>query len=374
MRWFQFGHICFLFIGTVVVGGCRGEDSQRTPGVISRDSAGIAIIENTAPQWGQGEGWRIEPEPILRIGAVDGPVEYVLHQVIGAVRLSDGSLAVAQFASGDVRVFDAGGVYRRTIGRRGLGPDEFQSVQLVPMTGDSVLAFDFLAQRVSLLDPVKGVARSVALNAEAGLVGIRGFLGDGAALGIRDGHQSDADIIELVRLDIGTGKFNEVGRLPARSPEFPRPLSLGSFVAPHRDGFWFGVGSEFEVLQYSSAGTPQKVIRWAGTPQVISDDAESRLMSQFANVHFEGTRQIPSHHPRYQTGLADDTGNLWLVSWTVDEPEVQSWTVFDLEGRWLGAVAIPANWYPYQISEDFIVLYGHDALQVEYIQVHRINK
>jgi hypothetical protein len=242
------------------------------------------------------------------------------------------------------------------------------------MTGDSVLAIDFVAGRLSVLDPGQGVARTIVLDSEAGMarVRIRGFFGDGAALGIPEGPSSAADTLELVRLDLGTGKFNEIARLPAHSPEFPRPLALGSFVAPHRDGFWFGVGSEFEVLQYSTTGTLQRIIRWAGTPQAITDDAKARLTSQFANIHFAGTRQIPSHHPRYQAGSTDATGNLWLVSWTMEEPAVWSWTVFDLEGRWLGAVVIPANWYPQQIGEDFIVLYGQDALQVEYIQVHRI--
>jgi hypothetical protein len=106
---FHFGHICLVFIGTAVVGGCRGEQAQQTSGLISRDSAGMAIIESAAPQWSQGEGWRIEPEPILRIGTVDGPDEWAF---VMAPQGIPNSLRVRLWGSADPRLFQPSG-YRQ---------------------------------------------------------------------------------------------------------------------------------------------------------------------------------------------------------------------------------------------------------------------
>lgn len=50
----------------------------------SWDSAGVEIVESTLPAWGEGEGWRVLPEPTLRIGVVDGDPAYQFNQVAQA--------------------------------------------------------------------------------------------------------------------------------------------------------------------------------------------------------------------------------------------------------------------------------------------------
>ena len=62
-------------------------------------------------------------EPLMRVGMLDGPVEYLFGNITGAVRLNDGSVVVADEQSHEVRMFDAGGgarVDQRTR-RRGAG-------------------------------------------------------------------------------------------------------------------------------------------------------------------------------------------------------------------------------------------------------------
>ena len=67
----------------LLLGACDSTSEPQT--TIRSDSAGIAITTALAPQWGSGEGWTISKEPLLEIGAVDGPGEYLLDGVIGAV-------------------------------------------------------------------------------------------------------------------------------------------------------------------------------------------------------------------------------------------------------------------------------------------------
>jgi hypothetical protein len=60
------------------------------------DSAGIAIVESFAPQW--GDSARIDPEPLVRIGREEaGPYQFAF--ISHARLLSDGTIAVADFSS-----------------------------------------------------------------------------------------------------------------------------------------------------------------------------------------------------------------------------------------------------------------------------------
>lgn len=46
---------------------------------------------------------RLADEPLLRVGIVDGPLEYIFGNVTGAVRLEDGGIVVADEQSGNIR-------------------------------------------------------------------------------------------------------------------------------------------------------------------------------------------------------------------------------------------------------------------------------
>ena len=56
-----------------VTGACQGTPRERASSSV-RDSAGIQIVESTAPAWEKGEAWRVDPAPILTIGVLGGLV------------------------------------------------------------------------------------------------------------------------------------------------------------------------------------------------------------------------------------------------------------------------------------------------------------
>jgi len=67
------------------------------------------------------------PKPLLQIGgAADGPSGFAF--IKGVVRLSDGSIAVANQRPSEIRIFDASGRFVRSLGRNGTGPGEFNRV------------------------------------------------------------------------------------------------------------------------------------------------------------------------------------------------------------------------------------------------------
>lgn len=93
----------------------------------------------------------MEAEPLVDIGAADDP-DQELYQVSGAVRLSDGTIVVADGGSARLRCYDAAGRHLADAGRRGSGPGEFRYIgAMVAADGDSVLVLNGL-ERIHVYD------------------------------------------------------------------------------------------------------------------------------------------------------------------------------------------------------------------------------
>jgi len=105
-----------------------------------RDSAGISIVESSAPEWAHGTGWTVEPTPVVSIGSADGAPECQLTNVSAVVELSDGRIVVADGGSMQLRTYTPDGRCVRAVGGRGRGPGEFSRVTVVSRyRGDSIL-------------------------------------------------------------------------------------------------------------------------------------------------------------------------------------------------------------------------------------------
>ena len=79
-------------------------------------------------------------QPILEIGSVDGPDEYIFGAIASIVRLTDGSIAVADPLATSVSVYDPDGRFMRRWGREGDGPGEIRRLsRMYSGTADSVM-------------------------------------------------------------------------------------------------------------------------------------------------------------------------------------------------------------------------------------------
>ena len=151
-----------LSAAILALGACEAPESRTT---ISSDSAGIAITTALAPMWGPGEGWTISDDPLLEVGAVDGPAEYLLDGVVGVVRLSDGGVVVGQWTSGELRRYDRDGTFVWRAGREGEGPGEHVFMSFVGLLpGDSVVTYDGALGRVQVFAPDGAVARTMRIE------------------------------------------------------------------------------------------------------------------------------------------------------------------------------------------------------------------
>ena len=376
-----------------------------------RDSAGVQIIESTAPAWGDGEGWTVSEEPTLHIGVIEGADEYQFSIVTGVFE-RDGGIVVGD-ASGEVRIFGQTGTFLSAFGRQGEGPGEFRRLGWVaPFRGDSIAAWDSPGQRLSVFAGDGTFARAVSppplvpptpdgtdrLVWIAG--GMTGALEDGTFLGSSGTvfrGQPGQRVVGLTHLVV----FSQLGdslrsigpfEVETRFPDVAAALRL---LTPYQRAFQFtqrsgGVfildGPNFEIEDLALDGSLERVLRASHVDlrltdahrQTYSDSERLRLRDDADPGALERAlleADFPETIPPASQLLVDSENHLWVrhytTRWTVG-PE--HWSVFSPEGFLLGVVQTPERLQVRQIEADFLLGIWTDELDVRYIRKYGLER
>ncbi len=137
-------------------------DPDPPPGmeIVRADSAGVEIVtlrlvEEELPRYGPAS------RPAVEMGMASGADPYLMDRVMGAVRLSDGRMAVLDAGWRELRLYDGGGRFLGSSGRAGDGPGEFRSPgRLFLLPGDTLVVFDRGHQRMSVFTDQGAFVRS----------------------------------------------------------------------------------------------------------------------------------------------------------------------------------------------------------------------
>ena len=145
-----------VFGGGVGAGAALGQQ-------IEIDSAGARIV--SFDPLASDAVCSLGEEPTFLVGDDEGGDELWFSRVLGVVRLSDGSVAVADDVSSEVRIFDGAGNHLRTMGRRGEGPGEFDHIWFMwSVPGDTLWVGDYRPWRYHLYTPAGEHVRTVTMN------------------------------------------------------------------------------------------------------------------------------------------------------------------------------------------------------------------
>ena len=400
---------------TVAAACDRPETVAPSSAVIISDSAGIEIVESHAPQWDDGTGWTVAPEPEIAIGGYTRAGEprdssHLVWDIRDVVPLSDGGVAMLSGGEQKVFVFESSGAFSTSIGRVGQGPGEYRypdHLQVLP--GDTLVLWDVMGGPVGYFDPSGRLLREWRID-----VGALSAAGRKVNLTSRGrAHLPLADGSFIVQVGLSPAGFIPPLGVPYRWPvEF---FSIDSTYTAHSLGRWegdehlhlypwgppvlpfpFGVQlaaggtptsvyisntDRYEVHRYSTTGVLQRIVRRTAEPIPIAAREIQEWKEEFPAIWYwsnwdRAMAKLPPREfrPPISGLLVDSQGYLWVMdSYRLDRSGSE-WSVFDPAGHWLGRLEIPL-WRVEWVGEDLILGVSRDPhTGVQVVEGYRLNR
>ncbi len=366
------------------------------------DSAGVTIAENLVSD-AHRVLWRIEPQPAVDIGVLEGDETYQLFDVSDVARFGDGTIVVGNSGSKELRFYDAAGRYLHAAGGEGEGPGEFKGVGNLAIVGDSVHAHDYSLSRISVFTSAGEFVRSFRVELPGGDPSwVLDALPDGRWLVTKSFAFSPSEVSMVVRdtlpymllgpdgafldtLGLSPGvEFFVVGdarRAAASSLVFGRSTQY----AVGGERIYLGDNDRYDIRAYAPLGALEMIVRKQQAPvpvgQAEIDAVKAERLEDAPNDNWRRNLErlfadmpIPATLPAFDALAADVLGHLWVMEASPPTDEPRRWSVFDREGRWLGVVETPAGVVVREIGEDYLLGTWKDGLGVEHVRVHRLDR
>jgi hypothetical protein len=402
-----------LLVSILLLAAC-GAGTPPPAMSVQRDSAGVSIVES-ATQPGAPATLALSDEPLLQIGVLDGAAEYQLHRVQALVRLSDGTLVVANSGSRELRFYSSDGRHLRSVGGAGSGPGEFRALTHVSrLAGDSLLVFDALNRRTTIFDGGGRHVRDWSAMQDGRTMRVVGALPDGTLLTTNSARSAPGRTVEYSRDTVtyeitrhGAGipierryagsetrfEVQERGGSIVSFSVMTLPFSRSVMATTAGAAFVIGSSDSYELHVYSADGALRRIIRRTDVvPQPVTaelvqlrvDDHLARRRAAGDKVSAEDAaaarRQALAYHrvetvPAFTaiTGAAD--GGLWVKTFVPPGADgtAGSWAVHDVAGHLIGTILLPADFQPMFIEGDVVAGVIRDEFDVEYVRVYSVS-
>ena len=395
----------YLLIALVTLPGvgCGGE--TRDASYVTTDSAGVTLVNNSAPLYPAGS-WAVDPVPLIAIGEAEGNESELLNGVTSARLLHADTLVLVNAGSSEVRWYDGSGRHIRSIGRVGEGPGEFSrygpGAMCVTHNRELVVG-DPMQRRAAVFDAGGRLSRMISLRAAAAFPSIQGCFSDGSLLGWHSIGSKDRIPGQIIKTSFEWSRVSADGSTSAVLSSLPGAqqylLDQGGGVATYHtipftvrpaaaayDDVLYLVDGTASLQRRRMDGTLDAIVRWVPTNQMKSSD----VYEQFRDHTLAGIQDPerragwqkffaldiprPEFVPASQSVLVDDGGAVWVQQYQLPWVVVVAWDVFDAQGRWITQVSLPDGFHALHISADAVVGVMRDADDVEQVQVYRLTR
>ena len=387
------------------------------------DSAGVVIVTNPSDNAVHAT---IVPEPILSIGALDGPDE-VLFGSIASVAIDDhGNLIVADGQTGEIRMFDPDGAYQWTAGGSGDGPGEFRRLAGAwPTEEGTIIAVDTRHDRVThfgssgelltteTLGASRGQIRSIRFAGPGGMVSLVRYLPSPQSsretgvenVGVQDLQALLSDPLGtkpeyVLRHGLTGAPVDTVASVPGQamvvSAGGGTSLTLQMMRVPLAPSATFAVtpngriavttGRSYEISLYDPEGTLGRIARLAEEPPVITDahletwvrgstggrePMDDIQVADAVSRYKEMT--LPERLPAWSSLVFTANGEIWARRFTNRGAETVRYDVFGADGGFLGQVTTSTNLRIQHIGEGRLTAASTDPLGVERVEVYELR-
>jgi hypothetical protein len=352
--------------------------------------------------------WSLTPE--LRIGGVDGPNAL---DVIGSIVVSprSGDVFVAE-GSRRISVFGADGSRRRTFGRRGEGPGEFQNLKNIFWSDGTLFAVDgggthrvtrfteegdVVDSRTIESGPLIGTPGGALVVAP---LGSRHFLGE-ATRQVQAGQLVRGES-RLLRMD-GAGDDSILDELTHPSTfirmlngaaMIPIPMLPGGRYGVHPNGSAIAIvhqqspsDDETGVFRVRKVGSDASVTfarNYAYSPRPLPRgyldafiDSRRPGLQRLGGSAREAERLIADHAPRFEPPVSDVRlgveGSIWLRR-EAEGVDTVLWWVLDERGDLVAQLRLSRRLQIKYIDRDTVWGIEFDDLDVNYVVKYKIRR
>ena len=405
-------HLPFLAApAALALAACDSDPPHIGPSV-EIDTIGDTTIVRTL----SGSVWAAEATlvPEVSIGEIDGPDEYLFARIGSLAVDGEGSVYVLDTQANHVRVFDATGTYRSTLGREGEGPGEFKRAETIAvLPAGRLLVRDPGNMRVQVFEPGSEATDEWEYNSGNTYRPGAPLYTDlrGRTFLLTRGQDGD-DIILVLGPDgthLDTLPEPTSDHEPVVVSAATENASVTSFV-PFTPGFYWAVHSSGHFLTGLSSDYRVDLVRDDGVLRieraydpvpVSGEERDYRRESLVRMVRFtvpdwrwDGPA-IPDHKTVFNELLTGRDGRIWVRLATAghrveneshdpEDPlsEAVTWResirydIFEPDGTYLGVVAPPDGFrsHPDPVFDgDHVWAVTKDELGVERVVRYRID-
>lgn len=367
--------------------------------------------------------WRLEET--ARIGSVNDPEDALTR--IGQILIGEsGEIIVTQPIDQQIRMYDAAGRSIRTLGGKGAGPGEFQTISSIGFLADTLYATDEIQKRISFFGG-DGALQRVVTTLSSPMMGARMpelilptvpqvLLPDGSAL-VLPGvpvawHEAGGARAPYLRMNRGTGGVLDtiVWR------EHARPLfymmhngtRMGAWLPFPRDPLYAyaadGSGVVVVVrdvadesvslavyrvrklnargdvvfdtaVQYSPQPVPAVLVeRAAESARDFMSRRHSPPSVRAIEAHLRDEGLVPETMVPVTDVVTGQDGSTWIRR-EEGEPDADvRWDVLNASGRLVGMVKLPARQFIKAARNDVIVVVELDDLDVPFIVRYDVRR
>ena len=345
------------------------------------------------------------------IGGADEREGYLLHHVVGATRLGDGRIVIANLSSQELKYYDPEGRHLFNAGGAGEGPGEFKLFeQLVRLPGDSILVLSWLSGLTRFGPDGRYASSSLAALPPRERCwyteGQDYLLSDGSIL-LRYASTAGATPTDQPCLRPGagrppavvgryvpdTGDLDTIAVVPGvertddparRMHAYPKHPVLG--VA--HDRIHVGDTGSDTILAMSFRGDTVAAFAVPFESATVPPDAKE---GQFeGGPLFEGVTFVyPDYYPRYARLVAAPEDRLWVMAYPplkqpviameLDGPvsarrlnEGAWWKVIGSDGLPIADVRTPPRFFLLEVGDDHVLGLSMDEFLRERVEVYRL--
>ena len=380
---------------------CSQQASFKSGAVdISIDSTNVQIVASTPAS--SEATCTFSEEPVLVIGDNEEDDNQLFSSIRGMGRLSDGSVAVVDRTSAEVRIFDASGRHVRSMGQHGEGPGEFTDPFILWITaGDTLWVGNYPPWSYTVFTAQGQFVRRIVLDpvypnlSRAGGVLENGYTVNGRWESMsrrsRNFDVPDVMIVEIHDLDgklVGSlariphrtfGKVSEASESFVLSPLFEARAqvdALGSTIV-------LAHGGKPEVKVLDDEYNLRMIIRWSEPDREVTradvrayreDYRERRSSSdwdQDNDAMISPERPVADVFPAISSIRVGRDGRIWVRQY--DRPrEDRGWLAFDADGKFTCHMAqLPGS--VWEFGADYVLLLHRSELGVETARIHRLT-